>query len=97
MILGGNLVIDTVSLIEGNNVITKPQPKKGDLKEAPKLTSENTKINWSLDGKVIDSFIRGLSPYPVAWSTLSNEGKELKVKIYEASFEKEEHIKPPRW
>lgn len=88
---GSDLVIETVTLIEDNKIFTEAQPMEGDLKEAPKLTTENTRIDWSLGGEVIDSFIRGLSPYPVAWSLLMNDGEELKVKIYDAAFKKEGH------
>lgn len=91
MLIGSDLVIETVALIESDEVSTEAQPMEGDLKEAPKLTSENTKIDWSMEGDTIDSFIRGLSPYPVAWSLLLNDGEELKAKIYDAEFKKEDH------
>ncbi len=94
MVIGSDLVIKTVSLIEKDDISTKVQPMRSDLKEAPKLTSENTKIDWSLDGAKVDSFIRGLSPYPVAWSLLINDGEELKAKIYNASYKKEDHDLP---
>ena len=91
MVLGSDLVIETVSIIEKNNISTEVQPMDRDLKEAPKLTTENTKIDWSLGGDAIDSFIRGLSPYPAAWSFLINDGEELKAKIYQATFKSEGH------
>lgn len=88
---GSELVLETLQLIENGNVNPKPQPESVTLKEAPKLTPENTRIDWSKSGKEIDAFIRGLSPYPVAWTTLYNNGEELKAKIYSASFENSEH------
>lgn len=88
---GSELVLETLKLIEKGDVNPKPQPKNNDLKEAPKLTPENTRIDWSKPGSVIEAFIRGLSPYPVAWSMLINNKEELKTKIYKASFEKEQH------
>lgn len=92
---GSELVLETLNLIEKGNANPKPQPESGNLKEAPKLTPENTRINWAKPGKEIDSFIRGLSPYPVAWSMLYNNNEELKAKIYGASFEKaDEHNEP---
>jgi methionyl-tRNA formyltransferase len=92
---GSELVLETLQLIENGNINPQPQPNSIDLKEAPKLTPENTQIDWSKTGKEIDSFIRGLSPYPVAWTTLYNNGEELKTKIYSARFENTEHNLTP--
>jgi len=89
--LGSDLVIHTVELIEQDNIQTQVQSTRADIKEAPKLTSENTRIDWTLTSEEIDAFIRGLSPYPVAWSILENNGEEMKVKIYKATTENESH------
>lgn len=94
MLLGADLVTETVSLIAHTEITTKVQPKSIDLKEAPKLTPENTKINWNQSAEAIDSFIRGLSPYPGAWAILINEEREFKVKIYDVSPEIEKHKYP---
>lgn len=92
---GSKLVLETLELIEKGKANPKPQPKTSDLKEAPKLTSENTRINWSKSGKEIEAFIRGLSPYPVAWTILHNNNEESKTKIYSANFERsEQNLKP---
>ena len=91
MHLGAELVIETVALIEEDKAIPAKQTETNNLRNAPKLTKENTKIDWSLSGKKIDAFIRGLNPYPAAWSLLYNNKEELKVKIYNALFETEEH------
>ncbi|MGO3182128.1 MAG: methionyl-tRNA formyltransferase [Aequorivita sp.] len=88
---GSELVLETLELIEKGTAAPKPQPKNGELKDAPKLTPENTRIDWQKPGAVIEAFIRGLSPYPVAWSILINDDNELKAKIYNAFFEKEQH------
>ena len=88
---GSELVLETLNLIETGKASPKPQPESNTLKDAPKLTSENTRIDWIKPGEDIDAFIRGLSPYPVAWSTLHNNKEELKVKIYRANFEKNDH------
>jgi methionyl-tRNA formyltransferase len=95
MLLGAELVLETIALIEEGHVNTVKQPKTDILKEAPKLTSDNTKINWSWPLHRIDAFIRGLSPYPSAWSLLSNDGKDfVKVKIYRAEAFVEKHKEP---
>ena len=91
MLLGGELVLETVNLIEEGEVATIKQTETNSLKNAPKLTKENTKIDWSLSVEKIDAFIRGLNPYPAAWSTLYNNKEELKVKIYNTNFEIEKH------
>lgn len=92
---GSKLVLKTLELIEKGKANPKPQPKTSNLKEAPKLTSENTRINWSKSGKEIEAFIRGLSPYPVAWTILHNNNEESKTKIYSANFERsEQNLKP---
>jgi len=91
MVLGGELVLETVNLIEEGKVTTIKQAETNDLKNAPKLTKDNTKIDWSLSAEKIDAFIRGLNPYPAAWSILYNNKEELKVKIYNTNFEIEKH------
>ncbi len=92
---GSALVLETLNLIEKDNANPKPQPGSGNLKDAPKLTPENTRIDWTKPGEEIDAFIRGLSPYPVAWSVLHNNKEELKAKIYDASFEKTNQEQEP--
>src|SRR5690554_7314710 len=91
MVTGSELVIDTLELIENGSANPIPQPQNDSLKEAPKLTPENTRIDWRTPGKEIDAFIRGLSPYPVAWTILENKGENLKTKIYAAHFEQDNH------
>lgn len=88
---GSELVLETLSLIDNGTACPKPQPKNSELKDAPKLTPENTRIDWQKPGATIEAFIRGLSPYPVAWSILENDKEELKTKIYNAFFEKTDH------
>jgi len=94
MAIGADLVNKTVKSIAEGNVVTKPQPKDINFKEAPKLTPENTKIDWNMSGKIIDQFIRGLNPYPVAWTNLKHDGEELKTKIYSSRFEPQSHDDP---
>ncbi|MGB3343883.1 MAG: methionyl-tRNA formyltransferase [Aequorivita sp.] len=91
MVVGSQLVLETLNLIEDGNANPMPQPNPSILLEAPKLTPENTRIDWKKTGVEINAFIRGLSPYPVAWSILINNEDELKVKIYDALFENVNH------
>jgi len=88
---GSDLVIKTLNLIEKGNATPKEQVQSTNLKDAPKLTKENTKIDWSLSAEEIDSLIRGLNPYPTAWSELQNGSEISKIKIYACNFELENH------
>ena len=95
MVVGGELVLETLELIEKGSIKPKPQPNNDSLKEAPKLSPENTRVDWRKSGNEIDAFIRGLSPYPVAWTILQNKEESLKAKIYTAHFEKDNHNLEP--
>ncbi|WP_029489915.1 methionyl-tRNA formyltransferase [Aquimarina agarivorans] len=87
---GAQLVLETVDLIESGKVKTTIQPER-EPKTAYKLTKENTKINWSIQGQQIYNLVRGLSPYPSAWCFLNDKNKKQKVKILSISFEKKQH------
>ncbi|MDY8136362.1 methionyl-tRNA formyltransferase [Aquimarina sp. 2201CG5-10] len=91
MVSGAQLVVKTIKAIEKDTVELKPQPKEDTFKTAYKLNRENTRIKWDDDIKTTHNLIRGLSPYPAAWSILHNKGEEQSVKIYQAQIEEEEH------
>ena len=58
------------------------------MNTAYKLNRDNTRINWDKPAKAIYNLIRGLSPYPVAWTLFTNgDAKEQQLKIYKASLE----------
>ncbi|MGY8932745.1 MAG: methionyl-tRNA formyltransferase [Flavobacteriales bacterium] len=88
---GAHLVIKTVGLIERSEESPKKQTISDVLKNAPKLTKENTKIDWNRPVEEIDSFIRGLNPYPAAWCTMINNKEESTVKIYNCNYVIEKH------
>ena len=90
MILGATLVSETVSNIRDNKVSTKKQPKI-DIKIAPKLFPENCKINWEDSLDSIYNHIRGLNPFPAAWSEMNNNDGITTVKIYKVRKEKVAH------
>ena len=88
---GSKLVIKTLETIKQEGFKTTPQPLGKDfsgldLKQAPKLTPENTYIDWSATSNTIDHFVRGLNPYPCAWSYLEQEGEKIKIKIYKVAI-----------
>jgi methionyl-tRNA formyltransferase len=91
MNLGSGTVIDTLKLIENGNVTTIIQNDSIEIKTAYKLNKENCKIDWEKSALEINNLIRGLSPYPSAWSFFSDNNEEWNVKIYETKIVFEEH------
>lgn len=91
MALGAGLVLKTVSLIENNQVVTKKQPLDRQFRTADKINKETCKIDWVESPEKIYNHIRGLSPFPTAWTNLNNEDELITIKIYKAKWEKEEH------
>ncbi len=95
MTLGSDLVLETVQLIEENKAIPKPQCNSHKTNPAPKLTPDNTKIDWNQPTEKIHAFVRGLSPFPGAWSTLVNKEDSLKAILYSGSVIEEKHTLKP--
>ena len=91
MTVGSKLVIDTLHLIENGKAETKAQSKNKKLKEAPKLSKENCRLDWKDSRRNIYNKVRGLSPYPGAWTLLQNNEEELEVKIYKSEQIEEPH------
>ena len=88
MMLGGRVVCDTVDAIIDGTAEATPQEQMitEELRPAPKIFKDTCRIEWECPTKRIYDFIRGLSPYPAAWTILvTPEGAEMMVKIYEAS------------
>ena len=92
MELGAEIAVETIDrILDGDgNVESLPQeemiPVGTELHPAPKIFKETCEINWNQEAKKVYDFIRGLSPYPGAWTTLvSPEGKETVLKVYAAS------------
>lgn len=89
MMLGGQLVVETVDNIINGTVTSVEQDdmlaEGEDLRPAPKIFHDTCRIDWKgMNMKQIYDFIRGLSPYPAAWTELVNGDKVLSVKIFEA-------------
>ena len=94
MHLGADLVANTLESIAKDEVKTITQDQNDDLKTAYKLNNENTKIDWQQPSKTIFNLIRGLSPYPVAWTYFNNGEKQLRCKVYTADYSIEKHELP---
>ena len=84
MVAGTKLVIRTLEAIAQDSAKPKPQEDSDQLRIAPKLNQENTRINWDAPSEQISSLIRGLDAYPGAWTTLIRNEQAIKVKIYQA-------------
>jgi methionyl-tRNA formyltransferase len=87
MVLGAELLLKTVEAMAGNNIVPVPQDEMTVpeyLPPAPKISKDDCRIDWSADADRIYNFIRGLSPYPAAWTSLDSEGKSINIKILEA-------------
>ncbi|NNE76193.1 MAG: methionyl-tRNA formyltransferase [Pricia sp.] len=91
MHIGAHLVLKTVQSIQEGAIKTKKQPKVQKLKQAPKIYKETCEIDWSQSIDTIYNQIRGLSPYPTAWSTLVNGDDEMLLKMYAVSKERQDH------
>lgn len=89
MLLGGKLVTETVDNIIAGTITAVEQDEmlaEGEvLRPAPKIFHDTCRIDWQgKTMKQIYDFIRGLSPYPAAWTELQNGDKTINVKVYEA-------------
>jgi methionyl-tRNA formyltransferase len=87
MHIGAGLLADTVESIKNRRYkITSQETSFQQLSPAPKLTKENTAIDWNRDAQSLFNLIRGLSPYPTAHTNFTNNGSSLQAKIFEAGI-----------
>ena len=94
MTVGADLVLDSVNRIAEGNITPIEQPQSDEnLRPAPKIFKDDCIIDWRKNGADIVNFVRGLSPYPAAWSRLTKDGAEAcSAKIFEVRFEPKEGI-----
>jgi len=76
MLLGAKVVVKTVKAIEQGNYMAKPQDNTL-VTKAPKLFKETCEIDFNQSTEKVHNFIRGLSPFPSAWTIL--DGQQLKL------------------
>lgn len=90
MSIGADLLLKTVQQIRQQSYSSRPQKDliaEGEkLKMAPKLTKAGTKIDWQKSPQAIDAFIRGLNPYPAAWTAFLSKAnnKTVSLKVFKA-------------
>jgi len=86
--IGKFVVLSTLQQIENGTCEEQKQVELSNLKSAPKLLKENCRIDWNLPTEQIYNFIRGLSPYPAAFSKYTNSDKEETImKIFSCKKE----------
>lgn len=90
MHIGSELVTQTVDRVASGDYTTTEQMHidESTLKPAPKIFKDDCRIDWSCSGRDILNKVRGLSPYPAAWSPIFVDGAEMgSVKLFEVRFE----------
>lgn len=99
MVLGSQLVLKTMDSILEGKVQSVPQSNlienESELKSAPKIFTETCKIDWNKSAKEIHNLVRGLSPYPAAWTEFEVNEEKLKFKIFETKIVNEVHQLQP--
>ncbi len=97
--IGADLVIKTLDAVVDGSIESKAQSKfyddEAELKPAPKIFRETCEINWNEKAQNIHNLIRGLSPYPAAWTAFEIEGKMINFKIYASQVINESHNLTP--
>lgn len=84
---GKELIIETLDGLEEGRITAKPQPEVSVVKTAPKIFRKDCKIDWNESIQKIHNKIRGLSPYPAAWTIFDINGEEKQIKIFKGNFE----------
>ncbi len=86
MHLGAEMVVETVNAVLDGTLTTTPQPT-GEFTPAPKIFKEDCHIDWSKPATEIHNHVRGLSPYPAAWTVLIEKtGRPLECKIFRTAL-----------
>ncbi len=97
MMLGADLTIKTVGrILEGNLSATPQDVLAGEPTPAPKIFKDTCRIDWTQPAAKIHNLVRGLSPYPAAWTSLVKEGdaEPLQMKIFETAVGPETVLAP---
>ena len=106
MVLGAEICLDTIDQLLANDgkIAATPQEQfvrsEHHLRPAPKIFKETCEINWNQSAKDIYNFVRGLSPYPAAWTTwnISKDdptSKQVMIKIYKTRLTGEATTEKP--
>ena len=93
MIEGAHQILNAVKIIESGSVnLIEQTSLEGNWKHAPKIFKEDCKIDWSKQAAQIHNLIRGLSPYPSAWTEgVDSKNNNLHFKVYKSVIEISNH------
>ncbi len=96
MIEGSKLLLNTINQIENDSIQARPQQEmtSGELKKAFKIFKETCKIDWTKSGEAIHNLIRGLSPYPAAFSDVTIRQESKTVKLFRTKLLQTGGLKP---
>ena len=95
MAVGAHLVVSTVERLASGNYKTIEQMHidESTLKPAPKIFKEDGRVDWTRKGVDIVNLVRGLSPYPAAWTPIFKDGVEVgSAKLFNVRFEADEKV-----
>lgn len=95
MEIGSRLVVKTLNGLADGNLKDVPQSIVNEPKNAFKIFKEDTRIKWNQPSVKVYNFIRGMSPYPCAFTTLSINGEDKGLKIYSGKYEIVDHQMTP--
>lgn len=102
MYQGAGLVVETINMLTAGNINPIPQNQikvSGELKPAPKIFKETCRVDWSNPSQKVFNHIRGLSPYPAAWTELKTKRNNVEtiipIKIYQAEKLDQAHPQRP--
>ncbi len=91
MVMGAELIVKTLDGLALGNLTEHPQPEKENPKTAYKIFKDDLKINWNQKAEIIHNFVRGMSPYPTAFTVLNIENEEKSLKLFKGKFELHNH------
>ena len=77
MEMGAELVLETVQGLENSSIATHAQDESLSRHKAPKIFKEDCRIDWTLPATKVNNLIRGLSPYPTAWTYFQDEPAKI--------------------
>jgi methionyl-tRNA formyltransferase len=91
MVAGAELLVKTIRDLATNTLVEQPQLTTAEIKHAPKIFKEDLLIDWSKPVVVINDFVRGMAPYPTAYTMLGNKT----MKVCSAHYELAAHTAAP--
>ncbi|MDO5616829.1 MAG: methionyl-tRNA formyltransferase, partial [Cruoricaptor ignavus] len=93
MTSGAKLIVKTLDGLAENTITERPQAQVSEPKNAFKIFKEDTKIHWEQPSETVHNFIRGMSPYPCAFTVIKIGEEEKSLKIFSGTYKIENHDK----